>query len=1065
MKRTLKLLYLSLAMLLPNIFSIVHAQVNLEDLPHYNQDVSGVWRQVAPGMAGSNRAIYTDAVDPLKVWVAPDMGNDYLSNDGGKHWESIIPFDGVWNWRNTLSDECVMSDFKDNNIVLNLRQKDIQFSTNGGKSFSTINDYASGEEPNSVWYTAAAHPTEGGTWYVANGLANRYLRTGVNTNPLTNIDVNQPKVWKITNITTNSRTIEAVSDNGMDAQSAVFDLFCHPDTENYPEMLFAATSTGFYRKDNASAAWLKISAGCSRADFQWDGSVLSVFVLKQTTYQVVDNILLSDGGVFKSTTPEIATLNSGWLDKTEGLHIDLSTLDINKTHYRSMVKAWFGYSNGEEELVGIPESYLHDYADIICDPTDPNKVYMSVWGGTIAKLITGSVWASKDGGNSWYAALRPGNGFTNDAYWKDKQPEHLNKNVEIGVHDKKFPDFVNYGKRGVRSMAIAVDGTLYASAIKGYLTIKYNADEDEWLSLDNTQDGDLFYGHGNANTGAFSVVPDIHRPGEMFLLQYEASAYKSTTQTHPDYPGIVGVKRVPELIDIGPKWAPGQPILSPSTLASHPTDPNIFYYMSTRTGDISKCTVGETEHEIMGEPIEVPNTTIVSNMKCAYWSDLRIASDGKTMYAIAEIIDTDNRPMGQVKIFNPDSQKGIYKSNDEGRTWMCMNSGLPKTAGGRNASGLTRGNNSASVKALIMDPSDEDCLYAAVKRYRAPAGESGWVEGGLYRTANASAQWSEILIPEGIKSLWDVWIHTNDGMGSKIFIAGGGESDVSNWGEGGVWVADYKANGNYTVSDWQKIFEHPFASIVRTSPNNAEHILVVTRESTGNSKKDAGTFYSLSGGSENNNSAWTKFNTGRGSMMIGAIAFDTGNPNRVWCSCESSGTYTALINTSKIGEVDSIAIKQIDTNVELNKKINLNCNVYPLGITPITPMWKSLNEDIATVSNTGEVTLLKEDKVGIVAFINKGDEVISDTCWINPMDNGIASHKYETIQLYPNPVTGDKLHFSNSSYSNNYTIYNASGNPIVNGFVNSNSIDVSALIAGMYYIIIDNKRLVKFIKV
>ncbi|GJM62507.1 hypothetical protein [Persicobacter diffluens] len=31
------------------------------------QEIETVWRQVAPGMAGSNRAIFTDAVDANKI--------------------------------------------------------------------------------------------------------------------------------------------------------------------------------------------------------------------------------------------------------------------------------------------------------------------------------------------------------------------------------------------------------------------------------------------------------------------------------------------------------------------------------------------------------------------------------------------------------------------------------------------------------------------------------------------------------------------------------------------------------------------------------------------------------------------------------------------------------------------------------------------------------------------------------------------------------------------------------------------------------------------------------------
>ncbi|WP_162555893.1 WD40/YVTN/BNR-like repeat-containing protein [Reichenbachiella versicolor] len=858
------------------------------------QGVSGRWRQVAPGMAGSNRGIYADKVDPDKVWVAPDMGNDYMSTDGGKHWEGTVPFDGVWTKRNGLSDDCIVSDPKDNNIVLSLRGKFIDLSTDGGRTFAPITSYRSGSQPKSTWYTAVAHPSESGTWYVANGLENQYLRTGQKPNPLKGIDVNQPKVWKITNITNGARTIEAIDNGGMESSTAVFDIIAHPDAKNYPDMLFAATSTGVYRKTKKKG-WKRILDGCTKADYNWDGKTLSIYALKQIDYTIKGSELISEGGVFKTTTPETITKSSQWSNESEGLRIDYTKVSIKKHAFQRWLESWFGIKKEESKGIKIPTNHLQNYTEIVCDPTDPNRAYLTIWGGSIFQPIAGSVWSTKDGGKSWFAALRLGNGYEKDTYWSSKQPNMLKRNSDLGVAENKFPDFVKYDDRGVRSVSVGADGSVYVSAKKGYLTLKYNPKTDYWTDIDNTRVGDLFYGHGNADTGAFAVIPDKHHPNEMFLLQYEASLYKSTGETHSDFPGIVGVRRIPALVDIGKPWAPGQPFYSPVTIANHPTDPDVYYTMSSRSGDLMKVSENGTKLEIIGEPIEVPNTINVPKMKCIYWSDLRIVGDGSTMYAVAEIIDNDNRPMGQVRIFNPEPEKGIYKSIDAGKTWKCLNKGLPETAGGRNSKGKPVGQVSASVKTLIVDPADDDILYAAIKRYYAPSGKSGWVDGGLYFSLDGSENWNQAAIPSGIRSLWDVWLHEVDGQAKKIYIAGGDNGSIDKVGEGGVWVADYRDDGQYQVSDWKKIFHHPFTSHVRTSPTNDQHLLVVTRETYSNGKKDAGTFYTLTGGSERDNSGWKKFNTGRGSMMVGDISFDSGDPNRVWSACESSGIYTALL--------------------------------------------------------------------------------------------------------------------------------------------------------------------------
>ncbi|MGL6258646.1 hypothetical protein [Vibrio sp. WXL210] len=869
----------------------------------------GFWRQVAPGMSGSNKYVSVDSVDPNKIWISPDMGNDYLTLNGGRHWRTTMPEDGVWSERNRLSEDFIASDPKNPNVVVGLKGKTIQVSTDGGIVFNPISDYASGEQPDSSWFTAHPHPAEQGTWYVANGLDTKERRSAVNPNPLGDVDINSPKVWRVTDITSEQRTITPIDGTGMEAETAVFELFVHPDVETHPEMLFAATSSGFYRKDSDSN-WTKLVSGPTKADYHWSGSELTVYVLQQATYEIDGNQLISHGGVLKTSQPATATIESGWEDKTSNLYVDLTQVSVDTQLIRYQTQWWFKRTKEQAQSMEKPKAYFQDFIKILVDPTDPDTVYMSTWGRHINKPMTGAIWSTTDGGDSWQAALRVGTGFQKDKYWQQTQPGKTNRNIDLQVHDRQFPDFQTYGRRGVRSMSIAPDGTLVAAAIKGYYTVKYDPKADFWTSLDNTQVGrDTYFGHGNADTGAFAVAPDPHRPGEMFLLPYELSAWRSTTETHPDFPGIVGVKPIPALIDEGKPWAPGQPFYTPTTIAAHPTDPSVFYALSQRTGNLFKISENGTKREIISQPIEVPETIIVPDMKTVYWSDLRIIDGGKTMYAVAETIDVNNRPMGQIQIFNPNSQKGIYKSTDYGETWQNVNANIPKTAGGRDwkhdpgythipgkTSAPTRGVDSAPVKSLIVDPNDNNMLYAAVRQYYAPEGQSGRVDGGLYITNNGATSWTQAGIPESIKSVWDVWVHADQsGEATNIYLAAGDREELEVSGEGGLWVASYKADGNYQASDWTKIFDHPFVSAIRTSPFDENNQLVITRETKSHGKRDAGTYYSINGGKPG---SWVKFNTGRGGMMVGGIEFDTATPNRVWCAAEATGVYTALLPSS-----------------------------------------------------------------------------------------------------------------------------------------------------------------------
>ena len=881
------------------------ADWTFEDLKsrQIESETSLVWRQVAPGMAGSNRRIYTDSVDPHKVWVTPDMGNDYLTTNGGKHWESVIPQDGTWSGRQELSDVCVASDPKEPSVVISLRNRgrwakprqQIELSTDGGRTFGRIASYASGREPNSPWYTARAHPTEKGSWYVANGIDVSEIRTAANPNPVQAIDVKQPKVWKITDITKPTRTIAAIPNRGMDERTSVFDLLCHPDTSAYPDMLFAATSTGLYRRDHSHSPWKRILEGCCKMDAQWDGSTFTLYALQQATYKASKTTIASGGGVFVTTTPETASKQSGWTDKTNDLFVDLQQLKIPVSRFRSFIKLWFGYTRKEEARFTLPSSYFPNFNEIRCDPTDPDRVYLSNGSRpNFVSIVTGAVWASLDGGDSWFAASRMGAGFNVHPYWVKRQRGRVRRNVPLQVHDNKYPDYYRYDMRGCRTMSVAADGTVFASIDKGYYTVKYDSDTDQWTSVDNTQVGHVYFGHGNGDLGAYGVIPDIHRPGEMFLLQQEESVWKTTSKTHPDFPGVVGVRELPGLVDQGPKWAPGIPFIAPTTLSQHPNDPKVFYFLSFRRGDFCKSSDNGRSFVVKGEPIAVPDGTALKDT--IYWRNLRIAKHARAIYAVAEVVDSDNFPMGQTRIFNQRATKGVYKSTDDGATWAIVNRGLPVTAAGR-VNRKTVGRDSACIKGLVMAPENSEILYAAAKRYFAPAG--GYADGGLYRTADGAASWQAEELPPGIKSLWDVWLHREGEAAKKILIAGGGDGTVADWGEGGVWVADYKPAGRYQASDWTKIFDHPFCAQVTTSPFDANRILVATRETRSINDLNQGTYLTFSGGAAGDGSDWMKVNHGRGPMPLSDVAFDSGDPDRIWCSAAASGSYSMNISYSE----------------------------------------------------------------------------------------------------------------------------------------------------------------------
>lgn len=72
----------------------------------------------------------------------------------------------------------------------------------------------------------------------------------------------------------------------------------------------------------------------------------------------------------------------------------------------------------------------------------------------------------------------------------------------------------------------------------------------------------------------------------------------------------------------------------------------------------------------------------------------------------------------------------------------------------------------------------------------------------------------------------------------------------------------------------------------------------------------------------------------------------------------------------------------------------------------------------------------------------------------------IEDSALETLKIYPNPVTYT-LHISYSKLEN-YIVYNINGKKVMQGV--NNTIEVSNLADGLYFLIINKKQILKFIK-
>lgn len=147
---------------------------------------------------------------------------------------------------------------------------------------------------------------------------------------------------------------------------------------------------------------------------------------------------------------------------------------------------------------------------------------------------------------------------------------------------------------------------------------------------------------------------------------------------------------------------------------------------------------------------------------------------------------------------------------------------------------------------------------------------------------------------------------------------------------------------------------------------------------------------------------------------------------------------------------DSTAIKVGLHHIELSEKNNLPKGLKIELVDYYTNTKLNLTED-------SSYTFSVEQNAGSFGN-NRFDLILSNT------SVGITNRKTESINIYPNPVTGNTLYIKNvSSNMTQYALYDVLGNKIQSGNTSPSAIDVSNLQPGIY-IIITVQGTARFIK-
>jgi len=308
------------------------------------------------------------------------------------------------------------------------------------------------------------------------------------------------------------------------------------------------------------------------------------------------------------------------------------------------------------------------------------------------------------------------------------------------------------------------------------------------------------------NVGPAPIVPDNfysamqwrcigpHRGGRVLTV----SGVRGEPYTF--YFGAVG-GGVWKTIDAGRTWTPifdSQPIASIGALAVSTSDPNIIY-------------VGTGEADMRSD-ISFGAGVYKSTDAGQSWSYLGL---GDTRQIGRVLIDPKNPGVVLVAAlghgFGPNSERGVYRTTDGGKTWTRV---------------LSKDENTGAID-LAYDPDNSRTVYASLWNVRRPAYSTyapiTGPGGGLYKSTDGGATWQEIAghgLPTG--TLGRIGVDVVAGQhGKRVYAlidAGSGS---------GLYRSD---NGG---EDWNLVSTEPrilsrgwYFGEVRSDPKNADVVYV-----------------------------------------------------------------------------------------------------------------------------------------------------------------------------------------------------------------------------------------------
>ncbi len=535
---------------------------------------------------------------------------------------------------------------------------------------------------------------------------------------------------------------------------------------------------------------------------------------------------VSFGALFRSIDG-----GASWIESEIELELfrDVETIEVDPSDSRNVYLGSFGGvwkstdqgASWAESSVGLPSALVFD---LLIDPATPTTIYAATFSGVYKSDDSGALWRSVSNGlgGAFISAMAMQAGSSAAVLFA--AGEGVFKSADGGAtwvsSDQGLPD--------VSIEHLVVDPSSPMILYAGSPAAGVHKSDDggaTWAPINS----------GLTNTFVRGLIVDPSRPGVLYAGT-QGGAFKS----------VDGASWTPVDLGFGPE--------NVGEFAINPLVPDIVYLATTSIGVLKTEDGGDT-WSIAASGLRAVNVTalaVVATTSATVYAGTSPGAVFKSLDAGESWFWSGSLSWVRSLAIHPNepdtvyagTATGIHKSNDGGRSWDAVNSGISQL----------------SILSVAIDPFDSNTLYAGSGVARN--------DGNVFKSVDAGASWLAMNngLPEGRVN---------------VVFADPSVRDVVYAGTGGDGLFRTVDGGN----SWTRIDSDPvdpFVTSIAVDPTISTTLYVGSLSGF----FGGGLFRSSDGGA-----SWSRAETGLTTRFISSLSIDPAAPARMFAGTDRSGIF------------------------------------------------------------------------------------------------------------------------------------------------------------------------------